>query len=156
MLNSILYGLIIFVNAIIGDLFWAHYILNITNKKKLPASCYATALGVCFLINLKIIIGNWWVSFVYLSGLFVGTYYHVEIEQYIFSLVKNIFKKKIKKTVNSNQQELFPKVKISAYGTQSVDVNDVANYPKNKINVDKIIKNVRNSHNNDLRIEGGC
>lgn len=68
--------------AVASDVFWALYIRNIADKNKRSAATYGVLIGFCYLISLKIMVDDsFWYGIFHLIGLWLGTYYHEEIEQ---------------------------------------------------------------------------
>ena len=76
----------IFFAALAGDVFWALYIKKVAQHKRLQASNYAVMVGFCFLISLSILINSFWYGIFHLMGLWVGTYYHQQLEDFFTKL----------------------------------------------------------------------
>jgi len=76
----------IFFAAVAGDIFWALYIKKISQHRRLQGANYAALVGFCFLISLSIIINSFWYGIIYLIGLWVGTYWHQQLEDFFITL----------------------------------------------------------------------
>ena len=83
--------ILLFLSGFIVDIVWAFYVRAISENKKMLSSTYSVCIGICSLLFLNITIEHMMLSPIWLIGLFFGTYFSKDIEQFI---IKNFNKNK--------------------------------------------------------------
>jgi len=83
----ILYALILFLTGVFTDIVWALYIRKVAEGKKLQGAFYSVATGIFAAVIIKGIIINSWPIFPWLFGLFVGTYFAIDVEDFFKKLL---------------------------------------------------------------------
>jgi uncharacterized membrane protein len=90
MIEFLIQSTILCVSGFVTDIIWALYIRKVNEKKKLQAALYSVGTGICTVVFVEGLLISFWLTFPWLVGLFCGTYFSDDVEQYLTTKLKRI------------------------------------------------------------------
>jgi hypothetical protein len=114
--------IIVFLISFSSNIFWGLYVKKVSQHKNMASANYSVIMSICFLTSLHYVINDFYSDIVYLIGVWIGTYFHSQMENIFHTIYKNIFKKEnvgdiiisddyVDELLHINNKEVVPMIK---------------------------------------------
>lgn len=80
-------AILLFIAGFLTDFTWVFYVRYVNAKKRFLAAWWSVGTGICTLIFVETVVGNFYGGLFWLTGLWFGTFFSDNIESFAKKII---------------------------------------------------------------------